>query len=134
MVKKEELLDLKCEGCQAVIHHGYEGGKCKRCGKIGCTHPDCIEYDLKSKLCKVCRHELMNKHQIISFSVMLRLMKENCIVDNIEFFIAFSAVDAMIVFLEDLAKNITHKALEMSRRVGRHKIIEKDIDLAISLI
>ena len=57
MVKKEELLNLECEGCQAILHHIYEGGKCKRCGKIGCTHPDCVGYGFETQLCKACRFE-----------------------------------------------------------------------------
>jgi DNA-binding protein len=43
------------------------------------------------------------------------------------------AVDEVIIHLEKVAKEITNKALEMSRHSGRKKLTRADIVLALSL-
>ena len=43
------------------------------------------------------------------------------------------AVDELIVYLEKFAKELTNRALEMSRHSGRKKLTKADMEMAISL-
>lgn len=43
------------------------------------------------------------------------------------------AVDELIDYLEDVAREYTNKALEMSRHAGRKKLTEDDMELAFEL-
>lgn len=48
--------------------------------------------------------------------------------------VAREAVDALIDYLEKLAKGVTNKALEMTRHASRKKLTSKDMDIAMKLI
>ncbi len=54
--------------------------------------------------------------------------------DNGAEMVARDAVDALIGYLEKVAKSITFKALEMTRHAGRKKLTLSDIDMAMTLI
>ncbi len=54
--------------------------------------------------------------------------------DNGAEMVARDAVDALIDYLEKEAKNVTNKALEMTRHAGRKKLTLTDMDLAMKLI
>ena len=43
------------------------------------------------------------------------------------------AVDELISYLESVAKEITNKAMELTRHAGRKKLTEDDMKLAITL-
>ncbi len=43
------------------------------------------------------------------------------------------AVDELISYLEKFAKNLTNKALEMSRHSGRKKLTKSDMEMALDL-
>ena len=43
------------------------------------------------------------------------------------------AVDELIVYLEKFAKELTNRALEMSRHSGRKKLTKADMEMAVSL-
>jgi histone H3/H4 len=43
------------------------------------------------------------------------------------------AVDELILYLEGIAKELTNKALELSRHATRKKLTEDDMKLAITL-
>ncbi len=43
------------------------------------------------------------------------------------------AVDELIVYLEKFAKDLTNRALEMSRHSGRKKLTKADMEMAVSL-
>ncbi|UCC21104.1 MAG: NFYB/HAP3 family transcription factor subunit [Promethearchaeota archaeon] len=47
--------------------------------------------------------------------------------------VARDAVDALIDYLEKLAKGMTNKALEMTRHAGRKKLTLEDMDLAMMI-
>lgn len=44
------------------------------------------------------------------------------------------AVDELISFLEGYAKELTNKALEMTRHSGRKKLTKEDMEMALELI
>ncbi|MHA1819016.1 MAG: histone [Promethearchaeota archaeon] len=44
------------------------------------------------------------------------------------------AVDELISYLEDVARDLTNKALELSRHAKRKKLTEDDMKLAIELL
>ncbi|MBY8982926.1 MAG: NFYB/HAP3 family transcription factor subunit, partial [Candidatus Lokiarchaeota archaeon] len=48
--------------------------------------------------------------------------------------VARDAVDALIDYLEKLARLMTNKALEMTRHAGRKKLTDIDMNLAMKLI
>ena len=54
--------------------------------------------------------------------------------DNGAEMVAREAVTALIDYLEKVAKNITNKALEMTRHAGRKKLTLEDMDLAMQLM
>jgi len=53
--------------------------------------------------------------------------------DNGAEMVARDAVDALISYLESVAKRITNKALEMTRHAGRKKLTLDDMSLAMKL-
>lgn len=67
--------------------------------------------------------------KVFAWSPVRKLMK-----DNGAEMVARDAVDALIDYLEKLAKGVTSKALEMTRHAGRKKLTMTDMDLAMSLI
>ena len=69
------------------------------------------------------------KHFKFAWSPIRKLMK-----DNGAEMVARDAVDALIGYLEKVAKSITFKALEMTRHAGRKKLTLSDIDMAMTLI
>ena len=64
-----------------------------------------------------------------AWSPVRKLMK-----DNGAEMVARDAVDALIDYLEKLARDVTNKALEMTRHAGRKKLTLEDMDLAMNLI
>lgn len=48
--------------------------------------------------------------------------------------VAHDAVDSLIEHLEDRARGITMKALEMTRHANRKKVIKEDVELAVNLL
>jgi len=48
--------------------------------------------------------------------------------------LARDPVDALIDYLEKLAKGMTNKALEMTRHAGRKKLTLGDMDLAMKIL
>ncbi len=48
--------------------------------------------------------------------------------------VAKEAVDAVIGYLENLAKNVTCKALEFCRHAGRKKLTLSDMELSINIL
>ncbi len=67
--------------------------------------------------------------KIFAWSPIRKLMK-----DNGAEMVARDAVDALIDYLEGLAKNITNKALEMTRHAGRKKLTLEDMNLAMKVM
>ena len=67
--------------------------------------------------------------KVFAWSPVRKLMK-----DNGAEMVARDAVDALIDYLEKLAKGVTSKALEMTRHAGRKKLTMNDMDLAMSLL
>jgi len=53
--------------------------------------------------------------------------------DNGAEMVARDAVDALIDYLEKLAKGMTNKALEMTRHAGRKKLTLEDMGLAMQI-
>lgn len=66
--------------------------------------------------------------KVFAWSPIRKLMK-----DNGAEMVARDAVDALIDYLEKVAKQVTNKALEMTRHAGRKKLTLEDMDLAMSL-
>ena len=64
-----------------------------------------------------------------AWSPIRKLMK-----DNGAEMVARDAVDALIDYLEKLARIMTNKALEMTRHAGRKKLTDIDMNLAMKLI
>ncbi|NVM18469.1 MAG: NFYB/HAP3 family transcription factor subunit [Candidatus Lokiarchaeota archaeon] len=54
--------------------------------------------------------------------------------DNGAEMVAREAVDALIDYLEKVAKGVTNKALEMTRHAGRKKLTDNDMALAMKLM
>ena len=67
--------------------------------------------------------------KVFAWSPVRKLMK-----DNGAEMVARDAVDALIDYLEKLARSVTNKALEMTRHAGRKKLTLDDMDLAMKLI
>ncbi|MFX1384139.1 MAG: histone [Promethearchaeota archaeon] len=67
--------------------------------------------------------------KVFAWSPVRKLMK-----DNGAEMVARNAVDALIDYLEKLAKGVTSKALEMTRHANRKKLTIADMDLAMKLI
>ncbi|TFG07700.1 MAG: histone [Promethearchaeota archaeon] len=67
--------------------------------------------------------------KVFAWSPIRKLMK-----DNGAEMVARDAVDALIDYLEKLAKNVTNKALEMTRHAGRKKLTLEDMSLAMDLM
>ncbi|MBD3339563.1 MAG: histone [Candidatus Lokiarchaeota archaeon] len=67
--------------------------------------------------------------KVFAWSPIRKLMK-----DNGAEMVARDAVDALIDYLEKLARNVTNKALEMTRHAGRKKLTLEDMDLALELL
>ena len=63
-----------------------------------------------------------------AWSPVRKLMK-----DNGAEMVARDAVDALIDYLEKLAKTMTNKALEMTRHAGRKKLTLDDMNLAMNV-
>jgi histone H3/H4 len=66
--------------------------------------------------------------KVFAWSPVRKLMK-----DNGAEMVARDAVDALIDYLEKLAKGMTNKALEMTRHAGRKKLTLDDMDLAMKV-
>jgi histone H3/H4 len=67
--------------------------------------------------------------KVFAWSPIRKLMK-----DNGAEMVARDAVDSLISYLEGVAKNVTNKALEMTRHAGRKKLTVEDMALAMSLV
>ncbi len=67
--------------------------------------------------------------KVFARSPVLKLMK-----DNGAEMVSRDDVDALIDYLEKLAKGMTSKALEMTRHAGRKKLTLGDMDLAFNLL
>ena len=67
--------------------------------------------------------------KIFAWSPVRKLMK-----DNGAEMVARDAVDALIDYLEKLAKGMTNKALEMTRHAKRKKLTLNDMDLAMKIL
>ena len=67
--------------------------------------------------------------KVFAWSPIRKLMK-----DNGAEMVARDAVDALIDYLEKLARLMTNKALEMTRHAGRKKLTDIDMNLAMKLI
>ncbi|MGQ4872758.1 MAG: histone [Promethearchaeota archaeon] len=67
--------------------------------------------------------------KIFAWSPIRKLMK-----DNGAEMVAKEAVLALIDYLEKLAKDVTAKALEMTRHAGRKKLTLEDMELAMKLV
>ena len=67
--------------------------------------------------------------KVFAWSPIRKLMK-----DNGAEMVARDAVDALIDYLEKEARNVTNKALEMTRHAGRKKLTLNDMDLAMKLL
>ncbi len=67
--------------------------------------------------------------KVFAWSPVRKLMK-----DNGAEMVARDAVDALIDYLQKLAKAMTNKALEMTRHAGRKKLTVGDMDLAMQII
>ena len=67
--------------------------------------------------------------KVFAWSPIRTLMK-----DNGAEMVARDAVDALIDYLEKSARNVTSKALEMTRHAGRNKLTLGDMELAMKLI
>ena len=66
--------------------------------------------------------------KVFAWSPIRKLMK-----DNGAEMVARDAVDALISYLESVAKKVTNKALEMTRHAGRKKLTVGDMALAMTL-
>ncbi len=64
--------------------------------------------------------------KIFAWSPIRKLMK-----DNGAEMVSRDAVDALISYLESVAKNVTRASMEMSRHASRKKISKADIELAL---
>ncbi|MHA1476236.1 MAG: histone [Promethearchaeota archaeon] len=69
------------------------------------------------------------KMKVFAWSPIRELMKKS----GAEM-VSRDAVDELIVYLEKVAKNLTNKALEMSRHSGRKKLTKADMTMAIDLV
>ena len=69
------------------------------------------------------------KNFTFAWSPVRKLMK-----DNGAEMVARDAVDALIDYLEKLARGMTNKALEMTRHAGRKKLTVGDMDLAMKIL
>lgn len=67
--------------------------------------------------------------KVFAWSPVRKLMK-----DNGAEMVARDAVDALVDYLEKLAKVMTNKALEMTRHAGRKKLTLGDMDLGMKII
>ncbi len=67
--------------------------------------------------------------KVFAWSPVRKLMK-----DNGAEMVAREAVDALIDYLEKVAKGVTNKALEMTRHATRKKLTANDMDLAMKLM
>lgn len=67
--------------------------------------------------------------KVFAWSPIRSLMKNN----GAEM-VAKDAVDALIGYLEKLAKTVTNKALEFCRHAGRKKLTISDMNLAIGTL
>ncbi len=67
--------------------------------------------------------------KVFAWSPIRKLMK-----DNGAEMVARDAVDALIDYLEKEARNVTNKALEMTRHAGRKKLTLNDMNLAMKLL
>ncbi|MFX0186146.1 MAG: histone [Candidatus Hodarchaeota archaeon] len=76
----------------------------------------------------IWRNKKMAK-KVFAWSPVRKLMK-----DNGAEMVARDAVDALIDYLEKTAKNVTNKALEMTRHAGRKKLTLEDMGLAMKLM
>ncbi len=67
--------------------------------------------------------------KVFAWSPVRKLMK-----DNGAEMVARDAVDALIDYLEKLAKGMTSKALEMTRHANRKKLTLNDMNLAMTIL
>jgi len=67
--------------------------------------------------------------KVFAWSPVRKLMK-----DNGAEMVAREAVDALIDYLEKVARGVTNKALEMTRHAGRKKLTVNDMTLAMKLL
>lgn len=67
--------------------------------------------------------------KVFAWSPVRKLMK-----DNGADMVAREAVDALIDYLENIAKGATNKALEMTRHAGRKKLTVGDMSMAMKLM
>ncbi len=67
--------------------------------------------------------------KVFAWSPIRKLMK-----DNGAEMVARDAVDAIIDYLEKVAKSVTNKALEMTSHAGRKKLTLQDMDLVMKLL
>ena len=67
--------------------------------------------------------------KVFAWSPVRKLMK-----DNGAEMVAREAVDALIDYLETVARGVTSKALEMTRHAGRKKLTQNDMNLAMKLM
>ncbi|TFF90659.1 MAG: histone [Promethearchaeota archaeon] len=67
--------------------------------------------------------------KVFAWSPVRKLMK-----DNGAEMVARDAVDALIDYLEMSAREVTNKALEMTRHAGRKKLTLEDMELAMELM
>ncbi len=67
--------------------------------------------------------------KVFAWSPVRKLMK-----DNGAEMVAREAVDALIDYLEKVARGVTRKALEMTRHAGRKKLTQNDMNLAMKLM
>jgi len=67
--------------------------------------------------------------KVFAWYPVRKLMK-----DNGAEMVAREAVDALIDYLEKVARVVTNKALEMTRHAGRKKLTQNDMNLAMKLM
>jgi histone H3/H4 len=67
--------------------------------------------------------------KVFAWSPIRKLMK-----DNGAEMVARDAVDALIEYLEHVARLVTETSLEMTRHADRKKLTAEDMNLAIELI
>ena len=67
--------------------------------------------------------------KVFAWSPVRKLMK-----DNGAEMVARDAVDALIDYLEKLAKGMTNKALEMNLHAGKKKLTLEDMDLEMKIV
>jgi histone H3/H4 len=92
------------------------------------VHIERFELLIPIKKIKKWRNNKMAK-KVFAWSPVRKLMK-----DNGAEMVARDAVDALIDYLEKLAKGMTNKALEMTRHAGRKKLTLEDMDLAMKIV